>query len=573
MPYRLPALLAAPEGSLVFVVEGEKDADRLAGLDLLATTNAGGAGTWREDYNAALIGRRVVIAPDNDNTGREHAETVQASLVAAGVSVAILELEGLPPKGDVSDWLNAGGTAERLVALAEAALDPGAERELTPPPEDEFETKIAKLAALDALAYERARNDAASDLDVRVSVLDKIVAKARPPEITSDTDEMVEEIEPWPDEVDGAALAEEVRDTLLAHVVFGRVTDADVLAIWIIATCLMDSWRLFPKVMITSPTKRCGKTTLLETIEALVHRGLMCANITAAALFRAIDKWKPSLLLDETDQFLKDKPELNGILNAGHSVRTAYVFRCVGDDNDVERFSVWGAQAFASIGKQRDTLIDRSIVIALRRKLKTDKVKRLPADLHEQMLGLRRQMARWAADNVISLGAMAGTADDEPPACGNDRLQDNYTPIWRLARLLGGEWPARIAKAYAAHAGSTDDSDEPDAILLMQDMLEIFGTQPALHTETLLAELHKMEDRPWAEYDRGRPLTATVLADLLKPFEIKPKLVRVRGIPLRGYERVAIANAAVRYVDELPAPVVDTPSLDPPLNPLHPLQR
>ena len=120
--YRLPQLLAAPAGALVFVVEGEKDADRLAGLGLVATTNPGGAGKWRDAYAASLAGRRVAILPDNDEPGRKHAEKVRASLDRAGVDAAVVELEGLPPKGDVSDWLDPGGTAERLIEIAEAAL-------------------------------------------------------------------------------------------------------------------------------------------------------------------------------------------------------------------------------------------------------------------------------------------------------------------------------------------------------------------------------------------------------------------------------------------------------------------
>jgi putative DNA primase/helicase len=101
--YRLPELLAAPADAAVFVCEGEKDADRLAKLGLIATTNAGGAGSWRDDYAATLAGRRCVVLPDVDEPGRAHAAAVLASLRRAGVAAAVLELPGLPVKGDVSD--------------------------------------------------------------------------------------------------------------------------------------------------------------------------------------------------------------------------------------------------------------------------------------------------------------------------------------------------------------------------------------------------------------------------------------------------------------------------------------
>ncbi len=116
--YRLHELAAADGTRPVFVVEGEKDADALHALGLVATTAAMGAGKWRPEYSESLRGRRVIILPDNDNPGRQHAETVAKALSGIASSVAILELPDLAPKGDVSDWLSAGGNKEALLKLA-----------------------------------------------------------------------------------------------------------------------------------------------------------------------------------------------------------------------------------------------------------------------------------------------------------------------------------------------------------------------------------------------------------------------------------------------------------------------
>jgi hypothetical protein len=122
VPYRLPELLEAVAAGLpVFVVEGEKDADALARLDLAATCNAGGAGKWRAAHSKCLKGADVIILPDNDAPGRDHAEAVAASLAGIAARVRTLTLPDLPDKGDVSDWLAAGGTAEALWQLAEQA--------------------------------------------------------------------------------------------------------------------------------------------------------------------------------------------------------------------------------------------------------------------------------------------------------------------------------------------------------------------------------------------------------------------------------------------------------------------
>jgi hypothetical protein len=120
--YRLPEITrAVADGRVVFVVEGEKDAERLAGLGLHATTNAGGASKWRSEYSDQLRGAQVVILPDNDNPGRKHAQQVAQSLHGKAASIKVIELPGLPPKGDVSDWTAAGGTKQKLLELCDQA--------------------------------------------------------------------------------------------------------------------------------------------------------------------------------------------------------------------------------------------------------------------------------------------------------------------------------------------------------------------------------------------------------------------------------------------------------------------
>lgn len=119
--YQLPELRADDPNEFVFVCEGEKDADNLRSCGVAATTNVAGARKWRSEYNETLRGRNVIILPDNDATGQQHALMVAAQLHGIAASVRILELPGLPEKGDVSDWFQAGGDADQLNELAHAA--------------------------------------------------------------------------------------------------------------------------------------------------------------------------------------------------------------------------------------------------------------------------------------------------------------------------------------------------------------------------------------------------------------------------------------------------------------------
>lgn len=115
--YHLPRLCMA---DTVYIVEGEQDADRLWSLGFPATTNPQGAGKWREEYNESLRGKRVVILPDNDEPGEQHAVRVAHTLVPVAAAVKIVRLPGLPAKGDVSDWLDTGHTREELAELVRA---------------------------------------------------------------------------------------------------------------------------------------------------------------------------------------------------------------------------------------------------------------------------------------------------------------------------------------------------------------------------------------------------------------------------------------------------------------------
>jgi AAA domain len=120
IPYRLPQILQA-EHDTVLIVEGEKDADALAALGFVSTTNSGGAKKWSADLDRYFEGRDIYILPDNDEPGTRHAKQVSERLAPIARGIRVISLPGLPPKGDVSDWLASGGNAEQLAKLMAAA--------------------------------------------------------------------------------------------------------------------------------------------------------------------------------------------------------------------------------------------------------------------------------------------------------------------------------------------------------------------------------------------------------------------------------------------------------------------
>jgi putative DNA primase/helicase len=118
--YGLPNLLAADPGRPVWIVEGEKDKENLERRGAITTCNPMGAGKWRDEYSEDLHGRDCIVIPDNDEAGRDHARDVANSLLGIARSVKVVEIPGLPERGDVSDFLDSGGTLEQLEELAAA---------------------------------------------------------------------------------------------------------------------------------------------------------------------------------------------------------------------------------------------------------------------------------------------------------------------------------------------------------------------------------------------------------------------------------------------------------------------
>ena len=253
---------------------------------------------------------------------------------------------------------------------------------------------------------------------------------------------------------------------------------------------------------------------------------------------------------------MRQNEELAGILNSGHRRRTARVVRVqeVQGEHVPTLFSTWCPMVIAGIGSQRDTLMSRSIVIGLRRRLPDEAVERLPFDLHERMLPVRRQLARWAADHALQIGAMEG----EPPDCGDDRRRANFAPLYRIALLLGGPWPDRLLAAYAAQAENADDEAESAGVMLLRDIHAAFEAQPSARTLSsaeIVGALVAMEGRPWAEWKRGNPLTANTVAKLLRPFGVRPKNTRTAAGVVKGYERSEIEAVFARYAQ--------TPAVEP----------
>jgi putative DNA primase/helicase len=327
------------------------------------------------------------------------------------------------------------------------------------------------------------------------------------------------------------------------------------VALWIVHAHAFEVSRISPRLAIVSPEKRCGKTTLLLVIRALVPRALSSDNITAAALFRTVEAYRPTLLIDEADVYLKDNEELRGIINSGH-IKEGQVIRVVGDDHEPRAFSTFCPTVIASIGNLPDTVQDRSIVVSLKRRRANERVARLRAEGNALLGELQRKIARWVADHETELVE----ADPDIPEQLNDRAADNWRPLLAIADAAGGPWPALVRRVAIAMTREVPSDEESISAMLLADIRASFEGVDRMTSETLVAKLVTRTDRPWIEINRGRPISPAWLARRLKPYKVAPGTIRIGESTAKGYYRGAFEDPFSRYLPENAVTPV-TPSL------------
>jgi hypothetical protein len=590
---------AIAEGRVICVAEGEKDVDNLRRAGFVATCNAHGASEpdkkpkWTRAHAAQLAGADIVVFNDNDPPGYAHADAT--CRLSAGVAKRIRRLDlklswpNIPEGGDVSDWLADGHSREELQALIDAAPDYApidAPQEPTSESKIDDEAELTQLARLSLIEYERRRAEAAKRLSLRASMLDRLV-KAKRAELGLDVPDVkgraieFREIDPAEKPCDGAAVLTELAKTLSGYIIAEK-EEIDALALWVTHGHALDCFDVSPRLVARAPTKRAGKTRVLECIERLAPRPLMMSGVSAAVLFRVIEEHTPTLLIDEFDAQSGSDQEmaeaLRGVINSGFNRAGARILRNVqvGDEWTPRAFSTWAPVAIAGIGKVPDTIADRSVVISLRRKLVSQKVNRLRRRDGAELALLARQLVRFVADHAIELSA----AEPTMPEGLNDRAADAWEPLVAIADAAGGEWPkrARAAAKKLASAADEEASDTDVRLMLLLDIKEIFERLipaddvmhkepaendearnnghygPRLSTGAILEALHKIVDRPWSAWGKQhKPMTGKALGDLLSPYGVKSGTIRTETGTSKGYYGRAFEDAFARYLPSSPA--------------------
>jgi hypothetical protein len=549
IPFRLPELLASQVSIPVYLCEGEKDATNLAAIGLIATAVSEGASAeWDPALTEHFTGRTVIVLPDADVPGRKFAQTAAQSLHGTADEIRIFELWPDGEKGeDVSDYLEKRDPTGAQLMLAKI-------RKQVPEwtladVKTEEDIVIDELDGLDGIEKARRKKEIAKELGISAKELDKALADKSAMEQPAHWAN-----EPWPEPVLTGPLLDALSKHFAAHIILPP-HGADAMALWTLHAWALDAAYASPFLLFTAPIWGCGKTRAMESLLFVVPRGIMASNITPSAIFRYIDLHHPSMLFDEAETHLK-REDTRGILDCGHTRLASFVVRNVGDSHEPKLFSTWGPKVIGGLKQMPPTIRDRSIIIPMKRKGKSETVVRTRNDT-DDFVALRRQALRWTNDNIIAL------KDAKPvmPRGLSDRAEDNWELLFSISDLAGPEWAAKARTAALALSGIRDADDDSLGIQLLtvtKPLIEDMATTSsvrAITSKVIMEHLHKIEDGPWLAYGRAeKPISQKQIANLLQDFRIFPGSKRIGGSANnRGYEFAAFKDVFAAYLDYPPS--------------------
>lgn len=342
---------------------------------------------------------------------------------------------------------------------------------------------------------------------------------------------------------------DDLADFLAQYVAFPSREAADATALWAAHTHIVHSFDSTPRLALLSPEKGSGKTRCLEVLELVCARARHAVNLSAAALFRIVAASVPTLLFDESDTFFgpkaKDHEELRGLINAGHR-KGAEAFRCVGDPSkmEVKSFPAFCPVALAGIGDLPDTILDRAVLVRMRRR-RADEPVTPYRQRHTGPAGaeIRKRLSLWTA----TIESRASELEPEMPAGLTDRPADVWEPLIVIADLAGGTWPSRARAAAVKLNAERAERDPSFGVRLLSDIRTAFGDSDRLATVTLLERLNSLEDAPWGDL-RGKALDPRGLSGRLRKYEIRSRNIRMLEQVVKGYDRADFHDAWARYL-------------------------
>jgi len=277
----------------------------------------------------------------------------------------------------------------------------------------------------------------------------------------------------------------------------------------------------------------------------LVRRSLVSVSIKGPALFRSIEKWQPTFVVDEADTAFANNDDLKEVVNSGWT-RGQSVVRCDPETYDPSPFSTFAPKAIGMKGRNLpDTTVSRAVIVEMHRKLPGERVADFDHIDDASLKELRRKLSRWAEDNGERLASHIPTIPDG----FHNRVRANWKLLLSIAELAETASKARQAAMAVENIQATFEASL--GVELLHDTLRYFEAAPerdAVFTKELIDWLVAAPERPWAAYGRARkPITDRQIAKLLGAYRIISGTVRVGEATSKGYQRTHFEEAWKRY--------------------------
>jgi putative DNA primase/helicase len=423
------------------------------------------------------------------------------------------------------------------------------------------ESFIAALAELPPLTYQLQRTGAAKAIGIPVGALDKLVraAKTSQPEPPLFPHWLVD---PSSEPVDVDRLLTSTLGCIRSYVV---MTDeaARIVTLWVAMTWVHDIAAVHsPILLVTSPEANSGKSTLLGVLSLLVRCSLPTVGITAAPLYRTIEKWQPTIMVDEGDTAFIDNEELRAVVNSGWTRGTGVV-RCENETHEPRLFSTFCPKAIGMKGhKLPDTTMSRAIVIEMVRKTSSERAIDFQYVDDDGLAEIRSQLARFAADHADRLRR----AEPALPQGFENRRAANWRLLLAIADTAGEDWGRKARAAAEKIAGAA--LGESAGTDLLADIKKVSNTRPGeecILSRQLVDILVGDPESRWCEWGRDRkPMTQRQLASMLREFRVFPTTVHPADQRHgKGYRWVDFEEAWGRYLPPETPALPPSPRFDP----------
>ena len=495
----------------VLIVEGEKTceaAKKLYNDRFWCTTwNGGAQGVYKLNHDL-IKNRTVYLLADNDSAGKKAMNYLAQKLSQNNEVFFVDYPEADFPEGwDIADKFPENWDLEHFTSLFDTARH---------------------------YVKENKRQEAA--------------AQTAPGKESDKSKRLIPDIIPYDGQVNGIEIVDELVGIIKRHVILPD-NEALAIAYWILQGYNIKEFTFAPRLLIISPEKRCGKSTLLQLLKVLCYRSYPIGNCTPAVLYRIIEKYHPTVLIDEADSFFNTQSEMRNIINSGFQDQFG-VARSGGKNyEDIIDYDVFAMTAIASINNLPDTIMDRGIKISMVRKLDSEKVESFRERVMQSKFEVLKRKCRKL---MLDIGHQAGENIIYNIPGLSDRDCDVWEGIISIAQIIGDE--ERTLKAAKELTAKASKDNESIKTLLLKNIIHIFKEYnfEDISSADLVNKLCLLEDAPWNEISKGKPLTAHKLSWFLKEFKIYTFQKNCNGRNSNHYSYDMFVDTFERYIpDEL----------------------